>query len=85
MSMKRKSYGVKHIQMIFTFLSIKHLGLMSNFIILAEVLIGYFKKIILATSRVLQTEKHIGSICVNTDVWEREKAQNSAKWKYSLK
>lgn len=38
--------------MIFTF-SIKHLGLMSNFIVLVEVLIAYFKKIILANLKVL--------------------------------
>lgn len=33
--------------------SIEHLGLMSNFIVLVEVLIGYFKKIILANYGVL--------------------------------
>ncbi len=47
-----KSFGVKCTQMIFTF-TIKHLGLMSNFIVLVFVLIGYFKKIILANLRVL--------------------------------
>lgn len=38
---------------------------MSKFIVLVEVLIGYFKKIILVNWRVLQTGKHIGSTCAS--------------------
>lgn len=52
MATNSKSCGVKCIQMIFSF-SIKHLGLMSDFIVPVLVLIGYFKKIILANLRVL--------------------------------
>lgn len=37
---------------------------MLNFIVLVEVLIGYFRNSILANVRVLQTEKHTGSTCV---------------------
>lgn len=68
-----------------TLFSIKHLGLLSNFIVLIEVLIGYFRKIILGNLRVLQTERHIGSICICLDVWEWDKAQHIAKWEHSLK
>lgn len=44
---------------------------MLNFIVLVEVLIGYFRNSILAYVRVLQTEKHTGSTCVCADLWEK--------------
>jgi len=49
--------------MIFTF-SVEHLSLMSNFIVLVEELIGYFKKIIQPNISILYTEMHISSTCM---------------------
>lgn len=42
----------------------EHLSLMSNFIVLVEALIGYFKKIIQPNISILYSEMHIGSTCM---------------------